>query len=138
MAGICDIFAQNQLPYHDQVQYIRYESEMCLQCKNKIARVSYELMLTKTVLVVKIIPYSLEHFPCKKFKVYKLDFESKRTFFAQNQSFQTMKTECFAKSHFQLCFTVLWFCTFAKKCSRTTYQYILVREIIFEVIENIS
>ena len=26
---------------------------MCLQCKNKIARVSYELMLTKTVLVVK-------------------------------------------------------------------------------------
>ena len=25
---------------------------MCLQCKNKIARVSYELMLTKTVLRV--------------------------------------------------------------------------------------
>ena len=41
-------------------------------------------------------------------------WKQEKFFFAQNQSFQTMKTECFAKSHFQLCFTVLWFCTFAK------------------------
>ena len=40
--------------------------------------------------------------------------KARELFFAKNQSFQTMKTECFAKSHFQLCFTVLWFCTFAK------------------------
>ena len=57
MAGICDIFAQNQLPYH--AQYIRYESEMCLQCKNKMARVSYELMLTKTVLKSDNLQYNM-------------------------------------------------------------------------------
>ena len=32
---------------------------MCLQCKNKIARVSYELMLTKTMLKSDNLQYNM-------------------------------------------------------------------------------
>ena len=61
-------------------------------------------------------PFLLRTFSLQKIQsTIQIGLWKQENFFAQNQSFQTMKTERFAKSNFQLCFSVLWFCTFAKK-----------------------